>query len=148
MNISLFRLIAIMSGFMGLVCGFLSLLPYLDGIAFFVLICFSAVIVMGLLMKSTILRIESTAEGITIGAIIGFISYIAFSVIYLPLIIISARVFHYSPNYSIAIFASHANLFILLVISVFIAIVSATINAFTGFLVYYITELFKNMNNR
>lgn len=148
MNISLFRLIAIMSGFIGLVCGFLSLLPYLDGIAFFVLICFAAVIVMGLLMKSTILRIESTAEGITIGAIIGFISYIAFSIIYLPLIIISARVFHYSPNYSIAIFASHANLFILLVISVFIAIVSATINAFTGFLVYYITELFKNMNNR
>lgn len=148
MNISLFRLIAMMSGFIGLVCGFLSLLPYLDGISFFILLCFSAVIVMLLLMKANILRLESTTEGITIGAIIGFLSYLAFSVIYLPIIIISARVFNYSPNYSIAIFASHANLFILLMISIFISIVSATINAFGGFLVYYLTEFFKNMNNR
>ena len=148
MNVSLFKLIAMISGFFGLVCGFLALLPYLDGIAFFSLICFSAVVTMLLLMKTNILRLESTAEGITIGAIVGFISYIAFSIIYLPLVIISARFFNYSPNYSIAIFASHANLFILLMISLFIAIVSATINAFTGFLVYYLTEIFKNMNNR
>ena len=148
MNVSLFKLIAMMSGFVGLLCGFFALLPYLDGIAFFALIGFPAVVVMSILMKSNILRLESTAEGITIGAIIGFLSYIAFSIIYLPLIIISARVFNYSPNYSIAIFASHANIFILLMISLFIAVVSATINAFTGFLVYYLTELFKNMNNR
>ena len=148
MNISLFKLISILSCFLGAVGGFLALLPYIDGFVFIILMCFASVIVMTFLIKTNILRLETVNESFAIGGIIGFLSYLAFSIIYIPLVIISIRVFNYAANYSIAIFAGHANLFIIIMLTVFVALVSAIINAGSGFAVYYFTELFKNINNR
>ena len=148
MNISLMKLITMLSCFIGVVCAFLSLLPYIGGVVFFFLICFTAVVVMLILMKTKLLQIESVQESITIGGICGFLSSMAFALIYIPMVILFARVFHYFTNEGVAIFFAHANLFVVLLLSIFMAIFSATINAFTGFVVYYLTELFKNMNNR
>ncbi len=148
MNISLMKLITMLSCFIGVVCAFLSLLPYIGGVVFFVLICFTAVIVISLLMKAKVLQIESVQESLAIGGICGCLSSLAFTLIYIPMVIILARVFHYFTNYGVALFFGHANLFVIIILSVFLAIISATINAFTGFGVYYLTELFKNMNNR
>lgn len=148
MNVSLLKVITILSIFIGIICGFVALLPYIGGLAFFTTLCLSSVIVIILLMNTGILKLETMPESFTIGAIIGFISYLAFSIVYIPLVILMIRVFHYATNYGISIILGHSNLFVILILSVFMAVISATINAFTAFLIYYITEVFKNMNNR
>ena len=148
MNVSLLKLISMLSGFIGIICGLLALLPFIDGFILFILMCLPAIIVITTLMKINLLKIESVSESITIGAITGFVSFMAFALVYMPIVIILMRTMKYYTNEGVALTLVHANLFILIVLSVFIAILSATINAFCGFLVYYITEIFKNMNNR
>ena len=148
MNISLLKLVSLLSGFIGIICGLLALLPFIDGFVFFVLMCLPAIIVISMLMKLNLLRIESVPESITIGAITGFVSFLVFSIIYIPIVIIMMRTMKYYTNEGVALILSHANLFILIMVSVFFGILSATINAFSGFLVYYVSEIFKNMNNR
>lgn len=148
MNTSLLKLISILSCILGAICGILSLLPFVGGLVFFVLMCLTSVIIMIILMRANILQLESIPESITIGAIIGFVSFIAFSIVYMPLVMFFLKVFNYYTNYGVALSLSNANLFIILVVSIFMAILCATINAFTGFLLFYITEIFKNMNNR
>jgi len=147
-NTSLLKLISILSCILGAICGFLSLLPYVGGLVFFVLMCLASIIIMIFLMRAKLLNLESTPESITIGAIIGFVSFIAFSVVYMPLVLFFMKVFHYYTNYGVALSLSNANLFIIMVVTIFMGILSATINAFTGFLLFYITEIFKNMNNK
>ena len=148
MNISLLKLITIISVIIGAVCGFLTLLPYIGGVIFFILMTLSSVIGIILLMHLGGLRFDSAAESAVIGGIIGFVSFIAFSIIYMPLVIIFLKIFKYYTNYGVALALNNANLFIIIVLSVFIAILSATINAFTGFLTYYFTELNKNKNRK
>lgn len=148
MNISLIKVISILSCFLGVICAFVSLLPYISGFAFFVLMCLASVIVILLLMHLNILKLESVPESITIGGLIGFISYFAFSVIYIPMVIILIKFFQYSTNYGVSLALGHSNLFVILTVSIFLAVLSATINAFTGFLVYYISEVLKNLNSR
>ena len=148
MNVSLLKVITILSCIIGIICGFVALLPYLGGFAFFTTVCLSSLIVIILLMRSGVLKLDTIPESLTIGAIIGFISYLAFSIIYIPLVILMIRVFHYATNYGISIILGHANLFVILVLSIFMAVISATINAFTAFMIYYITEVFNNMNNK
>ncbi|MBR6099495.1 hypothetical protein IKP85_07085 [bacterium] len=148
MNVSLLKVITMLSCFIGAVCGFIALLPYIGGFAFFTLMCLASVIVMIFLMKLRVLNLESVPESITIGGIIGFVSYLAFSIIYIPCTVILIRFFKYATNYGIALTLGHSNLFVIITISLFLAILSATINAFTGFLIYYIAETFKNMSNR
>ena len=148
MNISLIKLISILSCFIGGICGLVALLPYIGGLAFLTVMCLASIFVISFLMYNKILQIESIPESITLGGIIGFVSFIAFSIIYIPLMVIMIRGFNYSTNYGVSIFIGHANLFIIVMLVLFLAILSATINAFTGFVVYYISELLKNMNNR
>ncbi len=148
MNLSLIKLIAMMSGFIGIILGFLTAVPYIGGFAFLVLICFSAIIELTILMKLGLLELESVQESSVIGAIIGFISFIAFSIIYMPLVIILLKVFKYHTNYGVSLALTNSNFWIILLISLFLAIFSATINAFTGFLTFYIRELIKDIKNK
>ena len=148
MNTSLLKLITTLSAVFGIVCGLLTVLPFIGGIVFFILMCFASVIIISFLMQKRVLQLESVPESITIGAIIGFVAFIGFSVIYLPLVLIAMKVFGYWVNYGVALSLANANLFVVLVVSIFMAILSATINAFTGFLLFYITEVFKNINNK
>ena len=148
MNTSLLKLISTLSLVLGVICGILSILPFIGGIVFFVLMCLASVIIIIFLMNRNFLQLESVPESITIGAIIGFISFIGFSIIYLPLVVILMKAFNYYANYGVALSLNNANLFVILVVSLFMAILCATINAFTGFIIFYVTEILKNMNNR
>lgn len=148
MNTSLLKVISILSSLIGVVCGFVALLPFIGGIAFFIMMCLSSVIVIFMLMNAKVLQFDSVPECLTIGGISGFISYIAFSIVYIPLTIIMIRGFKYAANYGIALILGHSNLFVIIVLSLFMAIIAASINAFTAFIIYYITETLKNMNNK
>lgn len=148
MNISLIKLIAMMSGFLGILAGLLAVVPYIGGFVFFLLMCCSAVMVMGFMLKIRILTLESVQESAVIGGIIGFLSFIAFSFVYMPLVLILLKVFKYHANYGVALALNNSNIWVIIFVSLFMAILNATINAFTGFLTYYVSELLKNLQNK
>lgn len=147
-NMSLLKVIILMSTLLGLIVGLLSPVPYLGAAAFIVLLCFSAPIVLGMLLRIRVLRIDNISESALLGAIVGFISYLAFSVIYMPIVMILYKAFNYYVNYGITLVLNNTNLFVIVMVSIFMGILSASINAFSGFLTYYTAEALKNIKNK
>jgi len=148
MNISLIKLIVMLSVFVGLVSGFLAAVPYIGGWIFCILICFSSVIVLGFMMWLHLLKLESVQESAVIGGIIGFVSYIAFSIVYMPLVLILLKLFKYYVNYGVALALNNAALWVIIFVSLSLAVLSGVLNAFTGFLTYYVSEFCKNIQNK
>ena len=68
-----------------------------------------------------------------------------FSIVYVPISIVLMKYFHIAANYGIGLMLNDASVFILIVLSVFMGVLSATINAFTGFLTFYIIDFIKNI---
>ncbi len=145
---SLLKVILLMSTLLGLVIGLISPIPYIGGLAFLALLCFSAPIVLGVLLNIGVLKIDNISESAVLGGIVGFVSYLAFSVVYMPIVMILYKVFNHYVNYGVTLALTNANLFVIVTVSIFMGILSASINAFSGFLTYYLAEVFKNMNNK
>ena len=144
MNVVLFKQISILSLFFGGVIGLLTLAPYVGTYGLIFLLCFIAPLVIWLLIKYNCLSLSSVKDSIMVGAIAGFVAYIGFSIIYLPVSVILIKIFNYSANQGVGLMINHANLFILSVVSIFMGVVGATINSFTGFITFYVMELFKS----
>ena len=68
-----------------------------------------------------------------------------FSIIYVPISVILMKFFHIAANYGVGLMLENANFFILVVISLFLGVLSATVNAFTGFLTFYVIDLVNSM---
>ena len=133
-NYVLLRQISILSVFFGAVLGAVTLIPYLGVVSFVFLLCFISPIVIWLLTKYDCLSYLSTKDSIIIGAV----SYLGFSIIYVPISVILMKFFHIAANYGVGLMLEHASFFILVVISLFMGVLSATVNAFTGFLTFYV----------
>ena len=146
MDKSLLKLILLISAFLGVVFGILTATPYIGEIAFWILLCFAAVIEMLFLMKVKLLELFTVNESAVIGGIIGFVSFMVFCIIYVPVVIILLKFFNYYSNYGVAVMLKAASFWIIFILSVFMAILSATINAFTGFLTFYVSEFIKTLD--
>lgn len=142
MNIDyvLLRQICVLSLFFGALCGLVTLIPFIGTLSFIFLICFMAPLVLWVLIKYNCITLTSIKDSIINGAIVGFVSYIGFSVIFLPISVILVKVFHIASNMGIGLMLQNANFFILVVLSMFMGVLSATVNAFTGFLTFYVME--------
>lgn len=146
MDKSLLKLILFISIFIGVLAGVLTAVPYIGELAFWILLCLSAVIEMAFLIKVGVLELESVQESVTVGGIIGFVSFMSFSVVYMPIVLILLKLFKFYTNYGVAVMLGAANIGIIILLAVFMAVLSATINAFTGFLTYYIYEFIKTLD--
>ncbi len=151
MNIKLLKQICILSLLLGGVLGLLTLIPIINQISFWVLMCFAAVCVMLFMIKLELLDMESVKESVILGAIIGFVAFLGFSIIYIPITVFLAKVFQVYTNYGIAVSLSNASFGLTFVIVLFMGILAATVNAFSGFLTYYGVDfyraLYKKDNN-
>ncbi len=145
-NFILLRQISILSVFFGILLGVITLIPYAGAISFTFLICFVAPLVIWILIKYGCLSLTSTKDSIIVGAITGFVSYMGFSIIYVPISVILMKFFHLAANYGVGLMLGNASFFILIVISVFMGVLSATINAFTGFLTFYVLEFLNSLH--
>ncbi|HIS36549.1 TPA: hypothetical protein IAC10_07965 [Candidatus Scatousia excrementigallinarum] len=146
MDKSLLKLVLLISAFIGGLCGILTIIPYVGQIVFWVLLCLASVIVMTFLMRVRILELFTVQESVTLGAIIGFVSFMVFCIIYVPAVVILMKFFNYYSNYGVSIILSSANFWIILILSVFMAVLSATLNAFSGFLTFYVKEFIKTLD--
>lgn len=150
MNIDfiLLKRISILSAFFGAILGFVTLIPFIGTFSLVFLFCFIAPLVVWILIKYNCLSLSSIKDSVIVGAIAGFVSYLGFSIIYIPISVILMKFFHLSANYGIGLTLMNANFFILVVLSLFLSILSATVNAFTGFLTFYIIELISGNNDK
>ena len=147
MNKLLFQQITFFSSVLGGLLALITLLPFIGQIGFFILMCFASVVVILLMMKLELIEFYEVKESVVVGALIGAISYIAFSIIYVPIVIILMKFFGLYTNYGVSLILSSASFWILVVLTVFMAVLSATVNAFSAFLTYYINDIIKGMNH-
>lgn len=139
-NYVLLRQIAVLSAFFGGLLGVVTLIPYVGAVSFIFVICFIAPLVIQILIKYGCLSFSCAKDSVIVGAISGFISYLGFSAFYVPLSVILMKYFHLAANYGVGLMLKNATFFILVVISIFMGVLSATVNAFTGFLTFYVLE--------
>lgn len=147
-NFILLKQIAILSAFFGAVLGALTLIPYLGIISFVSLICFISPLVIWILVKYNCLSLSSIKDSVITGAISGFIAYMGFSIIYVPISVILMKLFHISANIGVGYMLGNASFFLLLILSLFMGVLGATVNAFTGFLTFYVLDFINSIEKR
>ena len=148
MNKTILKQAAFLSIFLGAALGVITVIPFLGDIAFWILMCLSAAAVILFMTKLEMLSVKSVQESAVLGAIIGFISFIGFSVLYILLIIALAKFFPIYPNYGVSMALSNASFGLIIVLVIFMAVLCATINAFSGFLTYYGMDFFRILNEK
>ena len=147
MNKAILKIIVLLSMFLGVVSGLLTIIPFIGEIIFWLLLTVSAVVVILFMTRMKLLDIKTTKQSVVVGAIIGFISFLAFSVVYIPAVIALAKFMNYISNPGVAMFLTHSSLGILVMLAIFMGVLSATLNSFSGFLTYYLVEFSKSLNS-
>lgn len=145
MNLTLLRQVGILSSILGALFGIITLIPIIGNISFLALMCLSSAIVILIMVHCELLDRLSVKESVSLGALIGFVSFIAFAIIYLPCVAILAKVFKLYSLYGISLMMSVGSFGVIIMLTVFVAILSSVINAFSAFLTFYGIDLYNNL---
>lgn len=143
MNLLLLKQLSIISSFAGAIFGLLTLMPWVGLFTFLILItCISAFIIV-YLKKYDLIGIMSLRDGCIYGALIGFISFIAFSVVYTPIsMLLGWLISSYSQGFlRFFLTGGFGSFFVLLMLIIFAAGMSALFNACAGLATAYVYEL-------
>ena len=141
MNQLVVKQTAILSSILGGILGLLTLIPFVRNFSFMLLIlCISAVVIV-YMKKNDLIGIIDVKEGAILGAIIGFISFIAFSIVFVPLVALVGLIFKGYYTFGITYMLKVSGFFVLVMLVVFLAILSALMNAFAGLVTAYIYEI-------
>lgn len=141
MNPILLKQTAILSSILGGILGVLTLIPFIRNFSFMLLIlCISAVIIV-YMKRNELLGIIDVREGAILGAIIGFVSFIAFSVVFIPLVALVGLIFKGYYTFGITYMLRISGFFVLVILVIFLGLLSALTNAFAGLVTAYIYEM-------
>ena len=149
MNLLLLKQLAILSAFAGAALGLITVVPFLSLFSFLLLLtCLSAFIIV-YLKQNDLIGIISVREGCIFGAIIGFVSFIAFSIIYAPIsMVIGFFVPSYTQGFLRFFLTGFGTTVVMLLLMILMAGISALMNGFTGLVYVYelITGVKKEYN--
>lgn len=148
MNINILKQISLLSIFLGAALGVITVVPFVGEIAFWTLMCLSAPLVLCFMIFIHVLEIKDVKESVILGSVAGFVSFIGFSLFYIPLVIILAKFFQIYPNYGVSVSLSNASLGMIIILVIFMGILNATVNAFSGFLTYYGIDMYKMLSKK
>lgn len=141
MNPLLVKQTAILSAILGGILGVLTLIPFVRNFSFMLLIvCISAVIIV-YMKKNDLIGIIDVKEGAVLGAIIGFVSFIAFSIVFVPIAAIIGSIFKGYYLGWLAMLLKASGFFVLIMLVVFLGLLSALMNAFAGLVTAYMYEV-------
>ena len=142
MNLLLLKQISLISTFAGALLGFVTIVPYLSFLSFMLLIiCLSAFVIV-YLKQNDLIGIISVREGCIFGALIGFVSFIAFSVVYAPLSMLLGWLFpSYTQGFLRFFLKSFGSVIVMILLMILMAGISALFNAFSGLVTAYVYEL-------
>ena len=137
--------IVVLSLILGAILGLLAPVPYIGTIALTSVLVLSAPLVIVYMIMDGKLDLTTTTDSIIHGAIIGFASNTTFSVVYAIVMVILSKAFHYSPNLVLTAMITESPVWLLITFIIFIGILCATTNAFTGFSTYYIINFIRDV---
>ena len=133
----LFKQMSILSGLLGLILGVLTIIPFICNFSFFALFVMAAPIIMIYMKKMQMMGILDIRQGAMYGAIIGFVSFLGFSISFVPLATIIG--FIYKGSYYLGVsLLFRSGFFVLIMMIFFVALLSALMNSFSGLVKMYI----------
>ena len=135
----------IISAVLGVILGTLGAVPFIGIWIFIASFILAAPIVMVYLIMDSKLDLTTIENSIITGAITGFASSILFSCAYSILTALVFNFLHYSNNKILTSIIINSPIWLSIVFITFIAIVSATINSFSGLATYYIINFIRDM---
>ncbi len=149
-NILLLKQIAILSAIAGAGLAVVSIIPYINVFSFTILMLFLSGGVLYYMKRNNMIGIFDLREGSIFGAVVGFVSFIAFSVVFVPLDIILSLLtkgFHallsFIPvhtSFLLYFFNNFGGFIVLIMLIIFVGLLSALMNAFTGLVTAYVYE--------
>jgi hypothetical protein len=145
MNETLLKQFSILGAFFGAVLGVLTLIPLIGKLAFFVLLCLTSVIVIVIMTRMGYLEQLPVRDSVAAGAVIGFVSFIAFCVVFLPLFALLSKLSFYTLYGGVAMVLRAGTFGIMTMFVLFMGVFSATINAFSAFLTFYVMDFIKKL---
>lgn len=145
MNTLLVKQTAILSAILGGILGVLTVIPFVRNLTFMVLIlCISAVVLV-YMKKYDLIGVIDLKEGAILGGIIGFVSFIAFSIVFMPLVALVGLIFPKYYTFGINYLLRVSGFFVLVMLDLFLAILSALMNSFAGLVTAYVYEVLSGM---
>ena len=145
MNRAIIKSLIICSLILGLILGILSVIPYLGVISFLALMLFSAPLVMLYLIMDGKLDLTNIQNSIIQGAITGFFANIIFCGVFAILSVLILVGFNYSVNLILVSMIKNSALWLFVLMVLFIGVLTAVTNAFTGFITYYIINVIRDI---
>ena len=142
MNLLLLKQLAILSAFAGAILGFVTIIPYVSALSFAILIFFLSAFILAYLKQNDLIGIINIREGCVFGAIIGFVSFMAFSVIYSPIsMLLGWLIPAYTQGFLRFFMTSFGSVVVMILLMILMAGISALFNGFTGLVTAWVYEL-------
>ena len=142
MNLLLLKQLAILSAFAGAILGFITVIPYISALSFSILIFFLSAFILAYLKQNDLIGIISVREGCIFGAVIGFISFLAFSIVYSPIsMLLGWLVPAYTQGFLRFFMTSFGSVVVMILLMILMAGISALFNGFTGLVTAYVYEV-------
>ena len=144
MNLLLLKQLSILSAFAGVILGLVTIVPYVSFISFMILILCLSAFILAYLKQNELIGIISIREGCIFGALIGFVSFIAFAVVYTPLsMLLGWLIPSYTQGFLRFFLGSFGSFIVMVLLMILMAGISALFNAFSGLVTAYVYELIK-----
>lgn len=137
--------IIILSLVLGAILGLLAPIPYVGTVMLICSLLLASPIVMVYMIMDNKLELTTTKDSIITGALVGFVVNISFSIAYAVVMAIMAKFFGYSSNFFLTAMIVNSPIWLLGVFIVFIGVLCATTNSFSGFATYYIINFIRDM---
>ena len=142
MNLLLLKQLSRLSGFAGVIRGLVTIVPYISLFSFLILITCLSAFVLVYLKQNELIGLISVREGCIFGAVIGFVSFIAFSVVYAPISMLLGWLFtSYTQGFLRFFMTSFGSVVVMILLMILMAGISAMFNGFTGLVTVYVYEL-------
>lgn len=152
MNLLLLKQLSILSAFAGAILGFITIIPYVSFISFMLLILCLSAFVLAYLKQNELIGIISVREGCIFGAVIGFVSFLAFAVVFTPIsMLLGWFIPSYTQGFMRFFLGSFGSFIVMIFLIIFMGGISALFNAFSGLVTAYVYELItgiKKENNQ
>ena len=142
MNLLLLKQLSILSVFAGAILGLITIIPYVSAFSFLLLILFLSAFVLVYLKQNDLIGIISIREGCIFGAVIGFVSFIAFSIVYTPIsMLLGWLIPSYSQGFLRFFMTSFGSFVVMILLMILMAGISALFNGFAGLVTAWVYEL-------
>ena len=145
MNKFVIKYIVVFSLILGVILGMFAPVPYVGIMSLFAALLLAAPLVIIYLIMDSKLDLTTTKDSILTGALIGFCTNFSFSAVYAVLMVILAKGFQYTTNYFLTAMITNSPVWLLFVFIIFIGVLCAVTNAFTGFLTYYVINFIRDI---